>query len=63
MKGASEEEKQRWLSKQGTDWSGAFGDDPARYMDARGKKRREPGVEPQLEDGEGTEHDPDNPSS
>ncbi|KAM0719697.1 hypothetical protein Q7P37_003828 [Cladosporium fusiforme] len=45
-------EKQKWLSKTGTDWSGAFGNDPAAYMDTRGKKRREPGAEPPMEDHE-----------
>ena len=39
LKEAQEEEKQKWLSKQGTDWSGAFGDDPAAYMDKNGKKK------------------------
>lgn len=48
LKEAEPEEKQKWLSKEGTDWSGAFGDDPARYMDRSGKKRREPGVETPL---------------
>lgn len=56
LKEASEDEKTRWLTKTGTDWSGAFGDDPANYMDKNGKKRREPGVDPPLREGE----DPDN---
>ncbi|KAK8130113.1 meiotically up-regulated protein [Apiospora kogelbergensis] len=29
---ASEEEKQKWLAKDGTDWSGAFGKDPSQFM-------------------------------
>ena len=29
---ASEKEKQRWLAKDGTDWSGAFGQDPSSLM-------------------------------
>ncbi|KAI0484154.1 C2 domain-containing protein [Xylariaceae sp. FL0804] len=29
---ASEEEKRQWLAKDGTDWSGAFGKDPAELM-------------------------------
>jgi hypothetical protein len=62
LKEANEQEKQKWLSKTGTDWSGAFGEDPARYMDSSGKKRREPGVDPPLGEGEG-EHDPEHPSS
>ncbi|KAI0181933.1 hypothetical protein GGR52DRAFT_568141 [Hypoxylon sp. FL1284] len=32
---ASEEERQKWLSKDGTDWTGAFGQDPAELMTGR----------------------------
>ena len=56
LKQSDPEEKQKWLTKQGTDWSGAFGEDPKAYMDSKGRKRREPGAEPPL-------HDPHNPSS
>lgn len=56
LKQADADEKQKWLSKQGTDWSGAFGEDPKAYMDTKGRKRREPGVDEPL-------HDPHNPSS
>lgn len=56
LKQADADEKQKWLSKDGNDWSGAFGEDPKAYMDSNGKKRREPGVDPPL-------HDPHNPSS
>lgn len=52
LKEAPEEEKIRWLAKTGTDWSGAFGDDPANYMDKDGKKRREPGVDAPYRVGE-----------
>jgi hypothetical protein len=55
LKETDPDEKQKWLSKTGTDWSGAFGDDPANYMDKNGKKRREPGAESPLTDGEGTD--------
>ena len=55
LKETDPDEKQKWLSKTGTDWSGAFGDDPAKYMDKNGKKRREPGAEAPLTDGEGTD--------
>lgn len=55
LKNASEEEKQKWLSKDGADWSGAFGHDPKAYMDQQGRKRREPGVEDPI-------HDPFHPS-
>lgn len=57
QKNASPEEKHKWLNKQGTDWSGAFGDDPANYMDSDGRKRAEPGRAPRAP------HDPNNPSS
>jgi hypothetical protein len=56
LKEASPEEKKKWLSKTGTDWSGAFGDDPAKFM-ANGKKKREPGAEPLLDEDEGTADD------
>jgi hypothetical protein len=55
LKDADDEEKQKWLTKQGTDWSGAFGHDPKAYLDVKGRKRREPGAEPPL-------HDPHHPS-
>lgn len=45
LKEASPEEKQKWLNKDGTDWSGAFGDDPAKYVDKNGRKKREPGAD------------------
>jgi C2 domain len=56
LKAASEEEKQLWLTKSGTDWSGAFGHDPKAYMDRRGRKIAEPGTDRPP-------HDPFNPSS
>jgi hypothetical protein len=55
LKAADEKEKKRWLTKSGEDWSGAFGHDPKAYMDTKGNKRREPGVEDPL-------HDPYHPS-
>lgn len=55
LKQADPDEKQKWLSKDGNDWSGAFGEDPKAYMDTKGRKRREPGVDQPL-------HDPHNPS-
>jgi len=55
LKGADEEEKKKWLSKDGTDWSGAFSHDPKAYMQ-HGEKKREPGRDAPL-------HDPYNPSS
>jgi hypothetical protein len=56
LKEAPEEEKRKWIAQDGADWSGAFGDDPANYMDSNGKKRREPGRDPPL----GENEDPDN---
>ncbi|KAL2135868.1 hypothetical protein VTI74DRAFT_6631 [Chaetomium olivicolor] len=35
---APEEDKQRWLAKDGTDWSGAFGQDPAAFLDRDGSE-------------------------
>ena len=65
LKEATEEEKGKWLGKQGEGgFSGAFGDDPARFVDSRGRKVREPGVDEPLTDGEKEHvHDPDHPSS
>jgi hypothetical protein len=56
LKNADDDEKKKWLAKDGADWSGAFGHDPKAYLDTKGKKRREPGVEKPL-------HDPYHPSS
>jgi len=56
LKASDEKERQKWLAKDGADWSGAFGHDPKAYLDSNGKKRREPGVDPPL-------HDPHHPSS
>lgn len=56
LKNADAEERQKWLAKDGQDWSGAFTHDPKAYMDSSGRKRREPGAEPPI-------HDPHDPSS
>jgi Ca2+-dependent lipid-binding protein len=56
LQSADDDEKKKWLTKSGTDWSGAFGQDPKAYVDSTGKKRREPGAEEPL-------HDPHHPSS
>jgi len=55
LKEATPEERQRWLTKDGQDWSGAFTHDPKAYMDSQGRKRAEPGVDRPI-------HDPHNPS-
>ncbi|KAJ3493255.1 hypothetical protein NLG97_g4843 [Lecanicillium saksenae] len=48
---ASEEERKRWLAKDGTDWAGAFGEDPSEAM--AGSKRSDG-------DGEDDEYEEDN---
>ncbi|KAI9892070.1 MAG: hypothetical protein M1814_001776 [Vezdaea aestivalis] len=39
LKQADPEEKNRWLTKTGTDWSGAFGEDPASYVDRNAARK------------------------
>lgn len=57
LKNADEKEKQKWLTRDGADWSGAFGHDPKAYINtATGQKKREPGAEQPI-------HDPYAPSS
>lgn len=56
LKDAGPEEKEKWLSKTGEDWSGAFSHDPKAYVDSKGRKKAEPGRDPPV-------HDPYNPSS
>jgi len=36
---APENDRKKWLSKDGTDWSGAFGEDPAKYADFKGARK------------------------
>ncbi|KAF2404977.1 hypothetical protein EJ06DRAFT_525553 [Trichodelitschia bisporula] len=50
LKSVPMEEQKKWLAKDGSDWSGAFGEDPKAYMDWKGVKRREPGAEPPFRD-------------
>ena len=47
---ADPEERKKWLAKDGKDWSGAFGHNPRAYMDSKGKKRAEPGVDGPVRD-------------
>ena len=56
LKSASPEEKKKWLSSTGEDWSGAFGDDPRAYTNKRHEKIAEHGKDRPP-------HDPVNPSS
>jgi len=66
LKQADADEKQKWLSKQGTDWSGAFGEDPKAYMDTKGRKRAEPGRDEPIHDrhnpSDDEDHDPSSDS-
>jgi hypothetical protein len=55
LKQANPEERKKWLTKDGTDWSGAFGEDPADLMDRNGNKKS-------TDSDNGTPHDPQNPS-
>ncbi|KAI9753804.1 MAG: hypothetical protein M4579_004985 [Chaenotheca gracillima] len=55
LKQAEPQEKQKWLTKDGTDWSGAFGEDPAHYVDETAVRRKSVPSRPP--------HDPNNPSS
>jgi hypothetical protein len=40
---APEEDKRKWLAKDGTDWSGAFGEDPAALLDGERSERQDEG--------------------
>jgi hypothetical protein len=62
LKNADDKEKKKWLSKSGTDWSGAFGHDPAAYM-LKGKKAREPGAEEPIHRDPTHPSDDDHPSA
>jgi len=41
---ADQNEKQKWLGKDGTDWSGAFGEDPSKYVDKSKTNHRNQGA-------------------
>ncbi|XXG97691.1 hypothetical protein Hte_003998 [Hypoxylon texense] len=63
---ASEEERKKWLSKDGTDWSGAFGQDPAEFMTGReGREETEYESEDDEDsvDGADGESNPNSPTS
>jgi len=38
---ADPDEKKEWLSKDGTDWSGAFGQDPSAHVDKKGQTKKD----------------------
>lgn len=63
LKQAEPDEKQKWLAKDGNDWSGAFGEDPEAYVDSKRNKKREPGVDGPLYGPPRPPHDPEHPSS
>ena len=50
LESASPDEKRKWLTKDGHDWSGAFGHDPKAYTDSQGRKRAEPGADKPVHD-------------
>jgi hypothetical protein len=50
LRAQGEQDKEKWIGKDGADWSGAFGHNPLAYMNDDGKKLREPGVEPPVRD-------------
>jgi hypothetical protein len=50
LKQADPNERRRWIDREGTDWSGAFGHDPRAYTDANGRKVAEPGRDKPLHD-------------
>ncbi|KHN97769.1 meiotically up-regulated protein [Metarhizium album ARSEF 1941] len=52
---AGEEDKERWLAKDGTDWSGAFGQDPKQLMARRNGDQAVGEEDDDLEDGGGDE--------
>ena len=55
LKQMDPKERKQWLSKNGEDWSGAFGDDPRAYTNSKFEKIAEPGKD-------APPHDPINPS-
>ncbi|KAI9855064.1 MAG: hypothetical protein M1824_006438 [Vezdaea acicularis] len=56
LSNAPEEEKKKWLAKDGKDWSGAFGEDPAKLVDRRGSQQANGQANGQAK------HSPENPS-
>ena len=56
LENADPEEKKKWITKDGNDWSGAFGHDPKAYLNSTGRRRAQPGKDHPV-------HDPHNPSS
>lgn len=60
---ASEDEKRKWLAKDGTDWSGAFGKDPIQFMGGQpGDPEEDDEVEDMYEDDDSSHGDPMSPT-
>ncbi|KAK8025742.1 C2 domain-containing protein [Apiospora arundinis] len=59
---ASEEEKRKWLAKDGTDWSGAFGKDPLQFMGGQPGDDEEDDEVDMYEDDESSHGDPMSPT-
>ncbi|KAI1403785.1 hypothetical protein F4819DRAFT_191347 [Hypoxylon fuscum] len=60
---ASEEDRRKWLSKDGTDWSGAFGKDPTEFMTGReGREETEYESDDSSADINGDASEPNSPT-
>lgn len=59
---ASEEEKQKWLAKDGTDWSGAFGKDPSQFMGGQAGDEEDEDEANMYEDDDSSHGDPISPT-
>jgi hypothetical protein len=59
LKQLDPDEKKRWLAKDGIDWSGTFGEDPATLIDTQGPKRSEDRASSDSKDDEDDEDDED----
>ncbi|KAI1639351.1 hypothetical protein F4809DRAFT_138302 [Biscogniauxia mediterranea] len=59
---ASEEDKQKWLSKNGEDWSGAFGNDPTELMNGVRRSSSDGAEEDDRYESGNSSEEPDSPS-
>ncbi|GAM89480.1 hypothetical protein ANO11243_075190 [Dothideomycetidae sp. 11243] len=59
LKQADPKEKQRWLSKTGTDWSGTFGEDPKKYLDSQRQNPFDPDDDEEDDDDDDDDSDSD----
>ncbi|SPQ27673.1 dd72ee82-fbca-4bc3-8468-06269e0ff8fc [Thermothielavioides terrestris] len=60
---APEEDKRKWLAKDGTDWSGAFGGDPAALLGEGRSERRDEGADGVDGEVDGPVHEEEESSS